>query len=253
MEFMNVGGGEILIIILLALILFSPEDILKLMRTIGKYARTARQMWSNVTKSLQDDYIPDEVKEVVKETASSVKEARTTLSSVRQHLDTITASVEENVEDASQLADSELAEAVSVVNSAPSIKKPENSMLKADPQNINRSSDTQAASQLQNSSRAETIDNPIVPPLPGKAYVENGANEQTAFERLESLTTLPSDNSLEVDSELSQTKFTDDSITLTKEIITKKQDIEGLTQANGMYTKLAKLTEESLKDGEDDS
>ena len=47
-------------------------------------------MWSNVSKGLQDDYIPDEVKEVVKETASTVKEARTTLSSVRKQFNDMT-------------------------------------------------------------------------------------------------------------------------------------------------------------------
>ena len=119
MEFMNVGGGELLIIILLALVLFSPEDILKLMRTIGKYARTARQMWSNVSKSLQEDYIPDEVKEVVQETASSVKEARTTLTNIREQFNDITTSVKDEVSDATQLADTEISEAVSTINETP--------------------------------------------------------------------------------------------------------------------------------------
>ncbi|MDF1512963.1 MAG: hypothetical protein P1S60_04040, partial [Anaerolineae bacterium] len=122
MEFMNVGGGELLIIILLALVLFSPEDILKLMRTIGNYARTARQMWSNVSKSLQEDYIPDEVKEVVKETASTVKNARSTLSEVRKDLTSMSTKVEEDIHEASEIAGQEVEEAVNTINPKPLAK-----------------------------------------------------------------------------------------------------------------------------------
>ncbi len=35
MDFLNIGGGELLVIVLLALILFRPEDIYKAMRTLG--------------------------------------------------------------------------------------------------------------------------------------------------------------------------------------------------------------------------
>ncbi len=230
MEFMNVGGGELLIIILLALVLFSPEDILKLMRTLGKHARTARQMWANVSKNLQDDYIPDEVKEVVKETASSVKEARTTLSSVRKQLNTMTSAVKEDVEDATKLADSELAEAVTTVNTTLNPSEPENKILNV------------AAESTSQSSNMENA-------LPSLDPSTNNGQEAS---EIEDLLSTPVDD---VDAQFTSldTKSTDDAITLTKETATKKEDYEGAMHANSAYTKLAKVTEDSLKDGGDDN
>ena len=84
MEFLNIGGGELLIIVLLAIILFGPEDILKIMRTIGEYTRKIQQMWSQMSAGLQgefltDELIPDEVQETLDETQASVSEIKKTL------------------------------------------------------------------------------------------------------------------------------------------------------------------------------
>ena len=49
MEFLNIGGGELLIIVLLAIVLFGPEDILRIMRTIGGYVRKIQLMWTQVS------------------------------------------------------------------------------------------------------------------------------------------------------------------------------------------------------------
>ena len=55
MQFLNIGGGELLVIVLLALVLFGPEDILKIMRTVGKYTRGIQRMWSQVNNSLREE------------------------------------------------------------------------------------------------------------------------------------------------------------------------------------------------------
>lgn len=88
MEFLNIGGGELLIIVLLAIVLFGPEDILKLMRTIGEYTRKVQQMWAQMSAGLKGDFltdeiIPKEVKETIKETQASVADLQKTLADVK--------------------------------------------------------------------------------------------------------------------------------------------------------------------------
>ena len=247
MEFMNVGGGELLIIILLALVLFSPEDILKLMRTIGKYARTARQMWSNVSTSLQEDYIPDEVKDVVKETASTVKEARATLTNVREQFNDISTSVQDEVSDATQLADSELSDAVNVVNEVPAPDVSDESSLDDETETTDQSDDTLIDSDIQ------SVENSILPP---EAMISSDAVEmeqpqkdavqvQTADEA--SGKVLDPTDTDEQDA-LQALDIMDDSTTLIKEDTKKTQDLKSSVNAPSVNAKLAKVTEDSLKE-----
>ena len=89
MEFLNIGGGELLIIVLLALILFGPEDIIKMMRTLGKYTRQARDMWNQFSATLEQEYsasgelseVIGETKEVMNTIKTSVNEISTSVSS----------------------------------------------------------------------------------------------------------------------------------------------------------------------------
>ncbi len=88
MEFLNIGGGELLVIVLLAIILFGPEDIVRMMRTIGEYTRKIQQMWSQVSSGLKgefitDELLPEEVKETIQETKESVTEVSKTLAEVK--------------------------------------------------------------------------------------------------------------------------------------------------------------------------
>lgn len=86
MEFLNIGPGELIVIVLLAIILFGPEDILKIMRTIGGYVRKLQQMWTQVSSGLKgefdDDIIPEEIQETIRETRESVTEVQKTLAEV---------------------------------------------------------------------------------------------------------------------------------------------------------------------------
>lgn len=100
MEFLNVGAGEILVIVLLALILFGPEDILKITRTIGKYFRTAQRMWTQVSQNLESDYLPEEVQEAAKEMKTTIQEAQQTLAGATGTLQETVRSVERDVGEA---------------------------------------------------------------------------------------------------------------------------------------------------------
>jgi sec-independent protein translocase protein TatB len=111
MEFFNIGGGELLVLVLLALILFGPEDIMKLMRTAGKYARTAREMWTQFSATLQDEYIDaGELEEVLQETKEAIVEAQEVLKAVNVSVGEVTAAVEKDVVEAQKTVHDEGAE-----------------------------------------------------------------------------------------------------------------------------------------------
>jgi Sec-independent protein translocase protein TatA len=257
MEFMNVGGGELLIIILLALVLFSPEDILKLMRTIGNYARTARQMWTNVSRSLQDDYLPEDVKEVVKETANTVKDARTTLADVREQFNDITTSVEDEVGEVTQLAGNEVSVAVDTVNETYIVDE-EDEILSEDEEELSSETDESSPDLEIPEDDETTLEQHI---MTTQAIIEsllNPPKNQNSAEKDDV-------DKKELDSETSDYQDTDilneaqeihqleQSTALTKEVIKKPQDHKGPIDAITVNAKLAKVTEELLKDDGSDS
>ncbi len=57
MDFLNIGAGELLVIGLIGLLLFGPEDLLRVARTVGGYVQKARQMWADVSTSLETDLL----------------------------------------------------------------------------------------------------------------------------------------------------------------------------------------------------
>ncbi|MBN2005918.1 MAG: twin-arginine translocase TatA/TatE family subunit [Anaerolineae bacterium] len=102
MNFFNIGGGELLVIILLALLMFGPKDIMNIMRTVGKYARAASRAWAQIVASLQGDLMPDEIREVVDDTQNSIKEVRQSFTDIGQSMNEIQTSVREDVKDLDQ-------------------------------------------------------------------------------------------------------------------------------------------------------
>ncbi len=52
MDFFNIGTGELLVLALLAIALFGPEDMVKMARTLGRYARVAREGWMAFSRQL---------------------------------------------------------------------------------------------------------------------------------------------------------------------------------------------------------
>ena len=234
MEFMNVGGGELLIIILLALVLFSPEDILKLMRTIGNYARTARQMWSNVSKSLQNDYIPDEVKEVVKETATTVKEAKSTISGVRENLSSMSTEVEEDISKATEMADNEVKEAVKTINPV-----------------------TPAAKNMRESDSSQEVDSAasLEVAVPATTVKDDSIDETLEPSEKPATETFSEDifADLFVDDKAVNMKDIDEETVITKTKPSVPSAIHHNNGSEGLAVKLAKTVEDSLKDDSDDS
>ena len=102
MEFLNIGGGEVLVIILLALILFGPEDIMQLMRTIGKYTRAASRMWAQVTQGLQEGYLPEEVEETLSDTQNTVAEAQGALQEAQASIESVTRDLDKDLNNLSK-------------------------------------------------------------------------------------------------------------------------------------------------------
>lgn len=81
MEILNIGGGEFLVILLFALIIFKPEDIYGMMRSLGRYAGKARRMWRSFLDSIEDEVdIKEDIedlKQLGQETQQDLKEIGT--------------------------------------------------------------------------------------------------------------------------------------------------------------------------------
>ncbi len=52
MDLFNIGTGELLVLGLLALALFGPEDMVRMARALGRYVRIARDYWTGLTCQL---------------------------------------------------------------------------------------------------------------------------------------------------------------------------------------------------------
>lgn len=52
MDFFNIGTGEALVLALLALLLFGPEDMLKTARKLGAFAQEVRHLWQEAASDL---------------------------------------------------------------------------------------------------------------------------------------------------------------------------------------------------------
>ena len=61
MEFFNVGAGEVLVIALIGLLLFGPEDLLKIARTVGGYLNKAQRIWQEFSANLDTDLLQSEM------------------------------------------------------------------------------------------------------------------------------------------------------------------------------------------------
>ncbi len=80
--FGNVGTGELLVLILLALLLFGPEDLVKIVRTFRKYTEQARRAWNRLTAELEYDVLSDELQEMFQEPHASAMDAQQELQTI---------------------------------------------------------------------------------------------------------------------------------------------------------------------------
>jgi Tat protein translocase TatB subunit len=124
MDFLNIGGGELLLIVLFALILFGPEDIIKIMRSVGKYTRTARQMWSQFTSTVQDEYLASqELEEALAETKATVAEAQQAIEDAKTSVEETTAAVQKDVAEAQRSLKTQAAESAAALRKAGTERK----------------------------------------------------------------------------------------------------------------------------------
>jgi Sec-independent protein translocase protein TatA len=87
MSFLNIGGGELIVLILLIALFFGPEDIVKIMRTIGKYTRKLLRMWAQVSATLKAELLAEELEETVEDVKASVKEAQESVKEVQREME----------------------------------------------------------------------------------------------------------------------------------------------------------------------
>lgn len=57
MDIFNIGTGELLVLVLLALLLFGPEEAIQAGRTIGQTIQKGQQMWWQFSALLQHDLL----------------------------------------------------------------------------------------------------------------------------------------------------------------------------------------------------
>lgn len=70
MDFFNIGTWEALVLALLALLLFGPEDMLKAARKLGAFAQEMRRLWQEAASSLDLDTL-SQSQEQTEETAGA--------------------------------------------------------------------------------------------------------------------------------------------------------------------------------------
>lgn len=119
MEFFNIGGGELLVIILLALILFRPEDIYKAMRTLGRYTRSARRMWNEFSTSIKQEMDTREVEAALAETKTLIGSAEEAVTTLKTSVNDVTKTIEGDVVAAGKSLKSQATESAAALEAEP--------------------------------------------------------------------------------------------------------------------------------------
>ncbi len=96
MEFLNIGMGELLVILFIALLVFGPERLPEIARQFGKAVRDFQRMSSEATRMIQEAI--QEVEEPVKKAEQVVKEIEKDLQEEMQHIGKTVKAMSENVE-----------------------------------------------------------------------------------------------------------------------------------------------------------
>ncbi len=112
MSFLNIGGGELIVLILLIALFFGPEDIVRIMRTIGKYTRKLLQMWAQVSATLKAELLAEELEETVEDVKASVKEAQESVKEVQREMEESVKDVNREMEESVKDVNREVAESV---------------------------------------------------------------------------------------------------------------------------------------------
>lgn len=81
MELFNIGAGELLLIALIGLLLFGPEDLLKIARTVSGYLNKAQRIWREFSTTLDMDLLQSGIEEPTsskQQTAAPIEATTTT-------------------------------------------------------------------------------------------------------------------------------------------------------------------------------
>ncbi len=86
MDFLGIGWGEILLILLVALLVFGPTKIIEVGRTLGKtvraFKKAADDMTAQLDKELQEQKLEEQKKEAAK--SEPVKDINNTVNAVEK-------------------------------------------------------------------------------------------------------------------------------------------------------------------------
>lgn len=84
MEFLNIGAGELLVILFIALLVFGPERLPEIARQIGKAVREFQRLSSEATEVIRQAI--QEIEEPVKESSEVLKETQKELEEELRHI-----------------------------------------------------------------------------------------------------------------------------------------------------------------------
>ncbi len=93
MDFLNVGASELLVLVLLALLIFGPEDIVRIVRTASRYLAQLRRVWDSVANDLRQEFalvgadaLATDVQESFKEVQAVIGEVSEPFGASRQQI-----------------------------------------------------------------------------------------------------------------------------------------------------------------------
>jgi Tat protein translocase TatB subunit len=119
MDFFNIGGGELIVIILLALVLFRPEDIYKAMRSLGRYTRSARRMWNEFSTNIKQEMETREMEDALAETKTIISSAQDAVSTLKTSVSDVKRTVEGDVSAAGKALKTQANEGTAALKAQP--------------------------------------------------------------------------------------------------------------------------------------
>ena len=71
----NIGFSELIVILLVAFIIVGPKDLPKVARTLGRWVRMAKQMYSDFKSEMGLDETADELMDVKRDMDKTIRQA----------------------------------------------------------------------------------------------------------------------------------------------------------------------------------
>lgn len=79
MEFIGMGTTEILVVLLIALAIFGPQRMVDIARKMGRFVREVSKVGSQLTKTLTEENLPTQEKQIVQDLKKIGSEIRQTV------------------------------------------------------------------------------------------------------------------------------------------------------------------------------